>query len=89
MLARSYLWRMRLWKTISSWCCWLVLRAAEKPPQPIICAKELMCRLMGEGHYVYCLSMDDWYMSADRYTMPVDEEGQPDYESRIAWMFPV
>ncbi|MCB6899286.1 nucleoside kinase [bacterium 210917-DFI.7.65] len=43
--------------------------------------KELMCRLMGEGHYVYCLSMDDWYMSADRYTMPVDEEGQPDYES--------
>ena len=30
MLARSYLWRMRLWKTISSWCCWLVLRAAEK-----------------------------------------------------------
>ena len=29
-------------------------------------SKELMCRLMGEGHYVYCLSMDDWYMSADR-----------------------
>lgn len=43
--------------------------------------KYLMKRLMGEGRYVYCLSMDDWYMDGDRYTMPVDEEGNPDFES--------
>ena len=43
--------------------------------------KYLMKRLLGEGRYVYCLSMDDWYMSADQYTIPVDEEGNPDYES--------
>ena len=43
--------------------------------------KHLMQKMMSQGNYVYCLSMDDWYMSGDRYTMPVDEEGNPDYES--------
>lgn len=43
--------------------------------------KFLMKHLVREGRYVYCLSMDDWYMSGDRYTMPVDEEGNPDYEA--------
>ena len=43
--------------------------------------KCLMQRLKGVDRYVYCLSMDDWYMSGDRYVMPVDEEGNPDYES--------
>ena len=43
--------------------------------------KYLMKRMINEGRYVYCLSMDDWYMDGDRYTMPVDEEGNPDYES--------
>ena len=43
--------------------------------------KCLMQRLMGVDRYVYCLSMDDWYMDGDRYVMPVDEEGNPDYES--------
>ena len=43
--------------------------------------KCLMRRLMETDRYVYCLSMDDWYMSGDRYTMPLDEEGNPDYES--------
>ena len=42
--------------------------------------KCLMRRLMETDRYVYCLSMDDWYMSGDRYTMPLDEEGNPDYE---------
>lgn len=45
--------------------------------------KFLMKRLINEGRYVYCLSMDDWYMSGDRYTMPLDEEGKPDYESPL------
>lgn len=43
--------------------------------------KYLMKKLSGTDRYVYCLSMDDWYMSGDRYAMPVDEEGNPDYES--------
>ena len=43
--------------------------------------KHLMQQLHREGRYVYCLSMDDWYMSGDRYVMPVDEDGNPDYES--------
>ena len=29
--------------------------------------KCLMQRLKGVDRYVYCLSMDDWYMSGDRY----------------------
>jgi uridine kinase len=41
----------------------------------------LMSHMTGEDRYVYCLSMDDWYMSGDRYTLPVDEDGNPDYES--------
>ena len=43
--------------------------------------KHLMRKLMTQGNYVYCLSMDDWYMDGDRYKMPVDEDGNPDYES--------
>ena len=43
--------------------------------------KHLMQRLMGEGRYVYCLSMDDWYMDGERYEIPVDEEGNPNFES--------
>ena len=35
------------------------------------------------GKRVFSLSMDDWYMSADRYTMPLDENGVPDYESPL------
>lgn len=43
--------------------------------------KCLMQRMAGADRYVYCLSMDDWYMDGDRYEMPVDEDGNPDYES--------
>lgn len=50
--------------------------------------KFLMKRLITEGRYVYCLSMDDWYMSGDRYTMPLDEEGKPDYESPLCLDLP-
>jgi uridine kinase len=35
------------------------------------------------GRKVFSLSMDDWYMTADRYTMPLDENGEPDYESPL------
>ena len=43
--------------------------------------KCLMQRMAGADRYVYCLSMDDWYMDGDRYEMPLDEDGNPDYES--------
>lgn len=43
--------------------------------------RHLMRCLVSGGRHVYCLSMDDWYMDGARYTMPVDEEGNPDYES--------
>lgn len=45
--------------------------------------RHLMHRLMNQGRHVYCLSMDDWYMDGARYTMPVDEAGNPDYESPV------
>lgn len=43
--------------------------------------KFLMQRMNDGDRYVYCLSMDDWYMSVDSYVRPVDEEGNLDYES--------
>ena len=45
--------------------------------------KCLMRRLMETDRYVYCLSMDDWYMSGDRYTMPLDEEATPTTSRRV------
>ena len=61
----------------------LVLLAGPSGSGKTTTAHNIASVIEHNGKKVFSLSMDDWYMTATRYDMPLDENGDPDYESPL------